>query len=1065
MTRHLYLPLALFLFCCAFGQAQPSCTPPPSGLVAWWPGDGNANDVIGGYNGTLNGGVSFAAGEVGQAFALDGTTGFVQVPSSPALMPPSAISVSAWINPTSLAPFLWGTAIASKYDSSKGGGHSWLLQVAYSGQIDWQVEDAQTPAYAEVGTKQSIVVGAWQHLVATFDTATQSIAVYVNGQPFDTVSYTTGTVTSMNQSTADVLIGAYDAGAAGYFFGGQIDEVQIFNRALSASEILAIYNAGTAGECKSLPTLTVSPRMGIFKAGGYNDESDAIPPVNYTIQAGTVPAISFSGITGLWTCHSGDPTYSPDGTSGTCNVPAGRHVNPTGPFSGYGTTDFAGGLVGMFLEDTLPASEPPSLQFYANDTSKGGTQTNFTSLSPALGQVFFIGDGLTGTGTGSVQTFQVPPSATHLYLGYVDSCDGKVPKCYGDNTGSVAVTVSNSCGFSVSPTSQSFPAGGGNGVIVVTTLLPPSSCSYSVQANDTWIHTGSCTTGHSLCFGNAVLDTVEPNTGPNQRIGTLTIAGQTVTITQSGTTTCTYGIKPTGQTFSENGGHGTVSVSAQTGCSWSAGSNVSWATINSGSSGSGSGSVTFTVSPNAGTPRNGTLTIAGQTYSITQSASGCGATDVSNKVIVGRGPYLGDALGNYWIQTVSLFNISNQPVAGPIYLVMDGLPRTGYPCTEIGVADPTCDVQQAAGVTYCGSFTGSDLVLFSSGSIAPSQQLSEQLSFLPPPGGLEPVGSSGPNGDFAYTTRVFSGTPSDISRRPGGELGRSTDAGLPAPAVSGSGATPTVTYWVSLDTAPLIGHPAGPFSLTVQLADGSGTNDGNNAAVVGAFQFGTGGAPSATPTVTGSAFGDLSTTVSLTDSSTVNFFYQTFTPGTSLSFPIVVTANADAGGILDEFALYVLDNTLTPLPTLAGAPLDIFASINLTTSPVLKIYAGDTSRSPAGGGGPISIPAPFVVITSPSGLNLGMQQVGTTSAAKNVKVINAGVTALTISGISVTGADAGDFAQSNTCPAAPSTLAAGASCTISVTFTPSASGNRQATLSISEDEGAPQTVVLSGKGM
>lgn len=288
---------------------------------------------------------------------------------------------------------------------------------------------------------------------------------------------------------------------------------------------------------------------------------------------------------------------------------------------------------------------------------------------------------------------------------------------------------------------------------------------------------------------------------------------------------------------------------------------------------------------------------------------------------------------------------------------------------------------------------------------------------------------------------------------------------LPAPAASAGGSPPTVTYWVNLDTTPLIGHPAGPFAVAFQLADGSGTGDGNNAAVVGGFQFGAGGGPSGISVVTGSAFGDLSSVVSLTDSGRVNFFYQTFTPGNTLSLQVTVTTNADAGGTLDEFAFYTLDNTLTPIPTMAGAPLDIFSSINLTTNPALHTYASDISRSPAGGGEPINIPAPLVVGLSASTLDFGSQAVGTTSKPQNVKLTNASSIAITISNIAITGADLSDFAETNTCPIAPSMLAAASSCMLTITFTPSEAGSRQATLSIGDDEPTPQTVVLTGKGM
>jgi hypothetical protein len=66
------------------------------------------------------------------------------------------------------------------------------------------------------------------------------------------------------------------------------------------------------------------------------------------------------------------------------------------------------------------------------------------ALHPKIGQVFFIGDGLTGTGTGSIQTFFVPSTATHLYLGYIDDGDppnNLGPCCFTDNLGSMSVTA------------------------------------------------------------------------------------------------------------------------------------------------------------------------------------------------------------------------------------------------------------------------------------------------------------------------------------------------------------------------------------------------------------------------------------------------------------------------------------------------------------------------------------------------------------------------------------------------------------------------------------------------
>jgi hypothetical protein len=105
------------------------------------------------------------------------------------------------------------------------------------------------------------------------------------------------------------------------------------------------------------------------------------------------------------------------------------------------------------------------------------------------------------------------------------------------------------------------------------------------------------------------------------------------------------------------------------------------------------------------------------------------------------------------------------------------------------------------------------------------------------------------------------------------------------------------------------------------------------------------------------------------------------------------------------------------------------------------------------------------VTLSTAALSFGNQTINTTSAAQNISLTNNGPGALTISSITITGTNAGDFARTTTCPIGPATLAVGASCGISVTFTPTASGARSAAVSISDNgSGSPRTVTLSGTG-
>jgi hypothetical protein len=104
-----------------------------------------------------------------------------------------------------------------------------------------------------------------------------------------------------------------------------------------------------------------------------------------------------------------------------------------------------------------------------------------------------------------------------------------------------------------------------------------------------------------------------------------------------------------------------------------------------------------------------------------------------------------------------------------------------------------------------------------------------------------------------------------------------------------------------------------------------------------------------------------------------------------------------------------------------------------------------------------------VVQLLPSALNFGQQIVGTTSDPLTATVTNIGSEDLHIFGIAISGANFGDFAETTTCGAR---LAPGGSCTIDVTFTPSATGHRNASLKMVDDGGAsPQAVPLTGTGV
>ena len=173
--------------------------------------------------------------------------------------------------------------------------------------------------------------------------------------------------------------------------------------------------------------------------------------------------------------------------------------------------------------------------------------------------------------------------------------------------------------YAIAPTSQSVVAGGGTGS---TSVTAQTGCAWTAVSNNTsWL---TVTAGASGSGNGSVSFSAAANASTSQRTGTLTVGGQTFNVTQAGAA-CSYAIAPTSQSVVAGGGTGSTSVTAQTGCAWTAVSNnTSWLTVTAGASGSGNGSVSFSAAANASTSqRTGTLTVGGQTFNVTQAGAAC----------------------------------------------------------------------------------------------------------------------------------------------------------------------------------------------------------------------------------------------------------------------------------------------------------------------------------------------------------------------------------------------------------------------------------------------------------
>ena len=297
---------------------------------------------------------------------------------------------------------------------------------------------------------------------------------------------------------------------------------------------------------------------------------------------------------------------------------------------------------------------------YSNEVSASIAAACTYSLSSASQS--FVAAGGTGTvnisaGSGCSWTASNPASWITISSGQTGSGNGAIAYTVSQNTSATArsatltigghtYTVSQTaaataCSYTLSSASQSFDANGGSGTVSVTT---GSGCSWTASDSVAWVMINSGQTG----TGNGTVGyTVSQNTSATARSATLTIGGRTYTVSQTapqgggggggGGGACTYSLSSASHSFDANGGTGTVNIVAGSGCSWTVSNPASWITISSGQTGSGSGTVTYTVSQNASdVDRLSALTIAGSPYTISQDASAASTTTpVSTPVTTG----------------------------------------------------------------------------------------------------------------------------------------------------------------------------------------------------------------------------------------------------------------------------------------------------------------------------------------------------------------------------------------------------------------------------------------------
>jgi Alpha-tubulin suppressor and related RCC1 domain-containing proteins len=426
LGRYSSFGLALLICLLTIQSALSDCVSNPTGLIGWWPGDGSANNVLGTNSGTLQGGAAAnAPGQVGTAFSFDGTNGFVQITDSP-LLRPTNLTIEAWVRFASLdSSGSGGSPAGDQYlvfrqnsRSSDFEGFD-LSKTRVGGSDVFRFLISSTSAQTvEIHSSTTISTGVWYHVAAV--RGSNFMQIYVNGN----LERQTNISFAQDYGNFPLYFGSSGESYWDHKLKGNLDEVSLYNRALSASEIAAIYGAGSAGKCKA-PIIVTQPQSQTVVAGSdvtFSVSASGFGTLAYqwqsngvVIPAGTNSALTFSNAQ-----PTSDADYSVVVTNSlgaltsavatlTVVVPPSITQQPQSLITNAGAT-------ASFIT-TVAGTPPLALQWFFNGVSltdsgriAGSTKTNLTISdlqTSDTGSYWLVASNFGGMATSAVATLTV----------------------------------------------------------------------------------------------------------------------------------------------------------------------------------------------------------------------------------------------------------------------------------------------------------------------------------------------------------------------------------------------------------------------------------------------------------------------------------------------------------------------------------------------------------------------------------------------------------------------------------------------------------------------------------
>lgn len=271
-------------------------------LVAHWPLDGNAQDLLGNHHGQDSAvvfGVDGAAGHTGTAAEFNGSNSTITVPFDEALNPES-FTLSMWVNADSTGGF--ASPLTSR-DDTPSSVHGYLIYNDNSGNWNfWTGTGGPSGAWNQM-SGGPVETGSWTHLAVSYDDTSQTKRLYVNGSL--AASNSAPNLYSPNgPQTENLNIGSGADSGQSFHFDGLIDDIALWNHVLTPAEIEDVMNNGVPGGPPSITSFTANPPF-----------IDSGQSVTLNWEANNATSVSISPGIGVVNNESGSVTVTPTETT------------------------------------------------------------------------------------------------------------------------------------------------------------------------------------------------------------------------------------------------------------------------------------------------------------------------------------------------------------------------------------------------------------------------------------------------------------------------------------------------------------------------------------------------------------------------------------------------------------------------------------------------------------------------------------------------------------------------------------------------------------------------------